>query len=129
MRKAVLFAVQMGILAVFCRALLTDFWAARVSGWLWETLFYGVPGLAAFGLSRWIMVKRRERYSLGEGVAAVVLAPLCSVAFSLLPGVFSGTPALPGLPSAFAVAVDVAVWSAALALAVFSLRGRLGASQ
>ena len=59
MRKAVVFAVEMGILLVFCRALLTDFWAGRVPGWLWETLFYGVPGLVAFGLFRWLMVKRR----------------------------------------------------------------------
>lgn len=123
MRKALIFAVEMGILLVFCRALLTDFWSGRVSGWLWETLFYGVPGLAAFGLSRWQMTKRGERYSVAQAVAAVLLAPLCAGVFAVLPGLFAGAPQPFSFPSAFAVLMDIAVLTAALALATLSFRG------
>lgn len=123
MRKALIFAVEMGILLVFSRVLLTDFWAGRVPGWLWETLFYGVPGLAAFGLSRWQMAKRRERFSVAQAVAAVLLASLCASVFAILPGVFAGAPQPFSFPSALAVLMDIAVLTAALALATLSFRG------
>ena len=123
MRKAVVFAVEMGILLVFCRALLTDFWAGRVPGWLWETLFYGVPGLVAFGLFRWLIVKRRERYSVAQAVAAILLTPVCAGVFSALPGFFAEKPHPFFFPSALAVIMDIAVLTAALALATHSIRG------
>lgn len=123
MRKALIFAAEMGILLVFSRALLADFWAGRVWGWLWETLFYGVPGLAAFSLSRWQMVKRRERYSVAQAGAAVLLTPLCAGVFVALPGVFAGAPQPVSFPSALAVLMDIAVLTAALALATRSLKG------
>lgn len=123
MRKAVVSAVEMGILLVFCRALLTDFWAGRIPGWLWETLFYGVPGLVAFGLFRWLMVKRRERYSVAQAVAAILLTPVCAGVFSALPGFFAEKSHPFFFPSALAVIMDIAVLTAALALATLSFRG------
>lgn len=129
MRKVVFFAVELGILSVFCRSLLADFWAARISGWLYETLFYVLPGLVAFGLFRWLMLKRREYYSLPQAVAAVVSAPLCAWFFSALPGFFSGASHPFFLLSAAAVLADIALLTAALALATLSLRGGAGRSQ
>ena len=123
MRKAVVFAVEMGILLVFCRALLTDFWAGRVPGWLWETLFYGVPGLVAFGLFRWLMVKRRERYSVAQAVAAILLTPVCAGVFSALPGFFSVKPHPFFFTTALGGIIDKAGFTAALAHATLSVRG------
>lgn len=123
MRKSIVFAVEMGILLVFGRALLTDFWAARISGELRETLYYALPGLVAFGLFRWLLLKRRERCSLAQAVVAVVGSPLCAFVFSALPGFFSGSPRPFVFPSPAALLADIALLTAALALATLSLRG------